>query len=188
MKWLFGGGISQVGSTAEQVAGVFRPNAENGAIRGHSYDSATLSQYAAEFHRRRNRTWIDSLADGLNRLVRPFITLAVFGVLPAVSIWPEHMAVVFVTWALLPTAYWGCFATILAFYFGGRMQIKSQDFERSVAEAAARAPDVIKNIQRLRDHLTPNVAIDDTPEIALEIAGGLAATGNTAVADWIASK
>ncbi|MEM7295815.1 MAG: 3TM-type holin [Pseudomonadota bacterium] len=188
LKWLFGGGARQVGSVVEQVGGVFRPNAEAAAARAHAYDNAALSQYAAEFHPRQSRTWFDSLVDGLNRLARPVITASVLGIIPAVMLWPEKAAIAFASLALLPTGYWALVSIIIGFYYGGRMQIKAQDFERSVSEAVARAPAVIENIQRLRDHLTPEEAADDDPELAVELSGELPTTDNRAVADWHTSE
>lgn len=89
--------------------------------------------------------------------------------------------------ALLPTGYWALVSIIIGFYYGGRMQIKAQDFEQSVADAVARAPDVMENMKRLRDHLSPDEAADDDPELAVEIAADLPATDNRAVADWRSS-
>ena len=184
INWLFGGDARQVGDVVEQVGGVFRPNAEATASRAHEYNSAALTQYAAEFHARSNRTWFDSLVDGLNRLARPIITVSVLGIIPAVMLWPEEAAVAFAALALLPTGYWALVSIIIGFYYGGRMQIKAQDFERSVTEAVARAPAVIENMKRLRDHLSPDEAADDDPELAVEIAAELPTSNNRAVADW----
>jgi len=184
MRWLFGGGAKQVGNVVEQVGGVFRPNAEANAARTHEYRSGALAQYAAEFHTRNNRTWFDSLVDGLNRLARPIITVSVLGIIPAVMLWPEEAAVAFAALALLPAGYWALVSIIIGFYYGGRMQIKAQDFEKSVADAVARAPEVIENMKRLRDHLSPEEATDDSTEMALEIAADLPTTENPAVSDW----
>ena len=165
-----------------QVAGVFKPNAEASEARGHAYDGAALGQYAAEFAHPR-RGWFDGRVDGLNRLVRPVITFGLLGILPAVVIWPEGAAIAFAALALLPAGYWALVTVIVGFYFGGRMQLKAQDFQKSVQEAADRAPDVIANIKRLRTALSPNEAADDDPELALELAQGLG-SDNPALRDW----
>lgn len=183
-NWIWGGGAGQVGDAIERVGGVFKPNAEASAVRAHGYDSAALAQYAAEFHPRNNRTWFDSFVDGLNRLARPIITVAILGVIPAVMIWPESAAISLAALALLPAGYWALVSIIIGFYYGGRMQIKAHDFEKSVAQAVERAPEVIENITRLRHHFSPGAAADDDPELAVEIAGELPSTGNGAVTDW----
>ena len=153
LRWLFGGGAREVGNVVEQVGGVFRPNAEASAARAHTYDSAALAQYAAEFHQRATRTWFDSLVDGLNRLVRPIITLSLLGVIPAVTLYPEQAAISFAALTVLPTGYWALVSIVIGFYFGGRMQLKAQDFERSVNDAVTRAPAAIKTMEDLRSNL-----------------------------------
>ena len=184
LNFLFGGGAKQIGTVVEQVGGVFQPNAERNAARAHEHTSAAMAQYAAEYHPRVGRTWFDSFVDGLNRLVRPVITLSILGVLPSVMIWPEKMVVAFSTLALLPAGYWAGMTIIMGFYFGGRMQMKAKEFERSVQAAVQRAPEVIENMRRLRDHLTPGAAHDNSPDIALDTSADLPAGGNKAVDEW----
>jgi hypothetical protein len=133
---------------------VFKPNAEASEARGHAYDGAALAQYAAEFAHPR-RGWFDGLVDGLNRLVRLVITFGLLGILPAVVIWPEGAAIAFAALALLPAGYWALVTVIIGSYFGGRMQLKAQDFQKSVQSAADRAPEVIANIKRLRTASPP---------------------------------
>ena len=164
MSWLFGGGAKQTADAVEQVAEVFRPNAEASDFRSHAYDEAVLPQYAAEFAYPR-RGWFDGLVDGLNRLVRPMITFVLLGILPAVVIWPEGAAIAFAALALLPAGYWALVTVIIGFYFGGRMQLKSQDFQKSVQSAVDRAPQVIANMKRTSSHLTPGVAFVDDPDL-----------------------
>ena len=126
----------------------------------------------------------DGLVDGLNRLVRPVIIFGLLGILPAVVIWPEGAAIAFAALALLPAGYWALVTVIIGFYFGGRMQLKAQDFQKSVQSAADRAPEVIANIKRLRTALSPNEAADDDPELALELAQGFAEGENAAIVAW----
>ena len=182
ISWVLGGGAKQAAAAVGQVAGVFKPNAEASETRGHAYDWAALAQYTAEFAHPR-RGWFDGLVDGLNRLVRPAITFGLLGILPAVVIWPEGAAL-----ALLPAGYWALVTVIIGFYFGGRMQLKAQDFQKSVQSAANRAPEVIANIKRPRSALSPDEAADDSPELALELAQGLPQAENAAVRDWAQEK
>lgn len=183
-KLLFGGGVTQIANGVKAVAGVFSPNAEASDKRDASYNTAALAQYAAEFHARQNRTWFDSLVDGLNRLVRPVTTIGVLCVIPATIIYPEQTSVAFAALALLPAGYWAIVGVIVSFYYGGRMQIKSQEFEKSITNAVARAPQVIKNIEKLRDHLSPGEAKDGSTDVALEISGKLPVDNNPAINDW----
>ena len=64
------------------------------------------------------------------------------------------------------------------------MQLKAQDFQKSVQSAADRAPEVIANIKRLRTALSPNEAADDDPELALELVQGFAEGENAAIVAW----
>lgn len=185
VKYLFGGGVNQITNAVKTVAGVFTPNAEDADKRDATYNAAALQQYAAEFHARQNRTWFDSMVDGLNRLVRPVTTVGVLCVIPATVMYPKEMAVAFASLALLPAGYWAIVGVIISFYYGGRMQIKSQEFERSVQSAVARAPQVIENIERLRDHLSPGEASDVGSDVAREISDKLAVDDNPAIRDWL---
>ena len=187
ISWVLGGGAKQAAAAVGQVARVFKPNAEASETRGHAYDRAALAQYTAEFAHPR-RGWFDGLVDGLNRLVRPAITFGLLGILPAVVIWPEGAAIAFAALALLPAGYWALVTVIIGFYFGGRMQIKAQDFQKSVQSAADRAPGVIANIKRLPTARSPNEAADDSPELALKLAQGLPQAENAAVRDWAQGK
>lgn len=181
-----GGGRNVIVETAE----VFRPNAEAASQRSHEYNAAALEQYAAEFHARANRTWFDSLVDGLNRMVRPVITLTLLGVIPVTMAWPEHMAVALASLALLPTGYWALVSLVTSFYYGGRMQLKSHEFHQSVAEAVARAPQVIENIQQLRKlfHDSPGVADTGTDADLANDATQTSRFSNAAVDDWDKAK
>ena len=133
---LFGAGGSGP-NVVKQTAEVFRENSENAAERAAQYATAALNQYAAEFHQRTNRTWVDILADGLNRLVRPLVTIAIFVPIPATVYAPAKMAEVWEAMATLPAGYWAVVGIILPFYFGGRMQTKALNAKNWRAAAAA---------------------------------------------------
>ena len=121
LKLLFGGGRNPIVETLETL----RPNAENSAGRADEHRSAAQHQYAAEFYARSSRTWLDSLADGLNRLVRPVVTLGLLYPIPATVYAPERMSDVWSAMATLPQGYWAIVGIVLPFYFGGRMQVKA---------------------------------------------------------------
>jgi len=169
-SWLTGGLIKSGAKAVKDVSEVFRPNAEASEQREFEGDNARLAQYAAEFRALEKRTWADALADALNRLVRPIVALGILAPIPSAIAYPEYTAIAFASLALLPAGYWALVGVILPFYFGGRMQIKSHDFHKSIAVAAANAPQVIEGIRKLKSELTPGVAADDDPEFALELA------------------
>lgn len=130
---LFSGNRNVIAETAE----VFRPNAENQAQREAEYNRAALGQYSAEFHDRQNRNLIDSLADALNRLIRPVLTIGIVFPIPMTIYDPAAMAEVWQTLAEIPQEYWYLFGIVVGFYFGGRMQIKGQNFRQAVASSVA---------------------------------------------------
>ena len=135
-SFLFGGNRNVIAETVE----VFRPNAERDADRAARHQTAALAQYAAEFHARDNRTWIDALADGMNRMVRPLVTIALIYPIPATVYAPERMATVWIAIATLPPGYWAVVGIVLPFYFGGRMQMKalaSSEWRAAAAAASA---------------------------------------------------
>ncbi|HEY6896249.1 MAG TPA: 3TM-type holin, partial [Rhodocyclaceae bacterium] len=120
---------ASVGNAVEKVAGVFTSNAENDAQRAADEQTALLRAYQEEFTNRENRNWVDSLADGFNRLVRPLIASTVLFVFVLAYVNPEYFARVTLALSTIPNGYWALLSVVIGFYFGGRMQIKSQDFE-----------------------------------------------------------
>lgn len=138
--------ISELFSGGKEVAEVFVENKENRNQRAHEQemadierDRASLEQFSAEFHNRTNRTWWDSLVDGLNRLPRPLLTIAVLSFFVLAPINPERFLIIAKSFELMPPGYWALLSVIIGFYFGGRMQLKAQDLTiRKDAVAAAK--------------------------------------------------
>ena len=119
---------------AKELIEVFKPNAEMEAARGHEetmalseQDLASLQQFAAEFHGRERRTWWDSLVDGLNRLPRPLITLGILAFFVLAPLEPVRFLEVAKVYEIMPDGFWALLSVVVAFYFGGRMQLKRQD-------------------------------------------------------------
>jgi hypothetical protein len=86
--------------------------------------------------------------------------------------------------ALVPEPLWWLLGVIVSFYFGARHQIKSQQFQRSIAQSISNVPKVAENLAMLR-HLrasTPGVA-DSGVDAQLRIAA-LQPEGNAALDDW----
>ncbi|MGH6943433.1 MAG: 3TM-type holin, partial [Geminicoccaceae bacterium] len=98
---------------AKELVEVFKPNAENEAERGHverlalnQQDLASLQQFAAEFHDRANRTWWDSLIDGLNRLPRPVITIGILSFFVLAPLDPERFVRIARGYEVMPDGFW----------------------------------------------------------------------------------
>jgi len=138
--------IADIFSGGREVAEVFVENREHRGQRQHEQqmadidrDRASLEQFSTEFHIRTNRTWWDSLVDGLNRLPRPLLTIAVLSFFVLAPIDPERFLLIAKSFELMPPGYWALLSVIIGFYFGGRMQLKSQDLKiRKDAVVAAK--------------------------------------------------
>jgi Holin of 3TMs, for gene-transfer release len=119
---------------AKELIEVFKPNAEMSAERDHvermalsEQDLASLQQFAAEFQGRANRTWWDSMIDGLNRLPRPLITFGILAFFVLAPLEPVKFLEVAKVYQIMPDGFWALLSVVVAFYFGGRMQLKRQD-------------------------------------------------------------
>jgi hypothetical protein len=51
--------------------------------------------------------------------------------------------------ALVPEPLWWLLGVIVSFYFGARYQVKSQQFQRSIAQSVALAPQAVQTINAL---------------------------------------
>jgi len=122
---------------AKDLAEVFTENKEGRARRTHEAHMGeqarargTLDQYAAEFHHRQGRGWWDALVDGLNRLPRPLIALGTLSFFVLAPVDPERFSLIAEAYARMPEGFWALLSVVVAFYFGGRMQVKAQDMKR----------------------------------------------------------
>lgn len=171
------GGLFRSGAEAvETVAGVFTENNERGAQRTHDRSMTTQGQFAAEFG---GQGWFNRFMDGVNRIPRPAMFLGVFGLIGYSAIDPIHFAEIMVALELVPDPLWAMAGLMATFFYGGRMQLASQQFKLT----KDRVQTVVQNIREIRDLRadTPGIASDDAPEALLEI---VAQTDNSAVAEW----
>lgn len=149
--------IKGAGGAVKDVAHVWKEDAEAGAQRAHAermalseQDMASLQQFAAEFHAREGRTWWDSLVDGLNRLPRPLITLGVLAFFVLAPYDPAYFLEIAKAYEVIPDGFWALLGVVVAFYFGGRMQIKRQDMAVK-GHAVQAAKDLIAMRRELRE-------------------------------------
>ena len=174
MGWL--SAVTGLFRPAKELIEVFKPNAEGEAQRGHAerlalsaQDLASLEQFAAEFQPRANRTRWDSFIDGLNRAPRPLITLGVLAFFVLAPIDPLRFAQIARAYELMPEGFWALLSIIVAFYFGGRMQLKRQDMAiKGGALEVAREVLALQRAAREHDRAQPAEPgyIDAPPEPA----------------------
>lgn len=158
-------GTIKAGAKAiETVAGVFTENAEKGAKRAAEEQKALLMAYQAEFNQRTNRTVVDSIADAFNRLVRPTIVTIIISIFIIAYFDPEHFTAISLAMSSIPAGYWALLSVIIGFYFGGRMQLKSQDFQfkRHQLDAVNALIETKKKFRRIEmDNDEPDRAVGD---------------------------
>lgn len=131
-------GAIQAGAKAvETVAGVFTTHAENTAQRSTEEQAALLKAYQAEFRALQSRTWADALADAFNRLIRPVIVCIIMSIFVIAYVSPERFAQITLALGAVPNGYWALLSVIVGFYFGGRMQLKRQDFALQQSQVQA---------------------------------------------------
>jgi hypothetical protein len=176
---VFGSGRNIIKETAE----VFRANAEEDAERGQEVRLKVLEQYAKEFDAR-DKGLFDRIMDGVNRVPRPALALGTLGLFVAAMVDPIWFAARMQGIALVPEPLWWLLGVVVSFYFGARHQIKSQQFQRSIAQTMAAAPQVAANISTLRA-LTPATpgAADSGHDARLRHTS-LQPDANPALVDW----
>lgn len=156
--------VDSVSKGVETVAGVFTTNKEKDAQRSAEEQMALLQAYQAEFNQRQNRNWVDSFADGFNRLIRPLIVTLIIFIFVIAYISPSHMAEITLAMSSIPEGYWTLLSVIIAFYFGGRMQLKSQQFRftQTQSEAVKALIETRKEFRKLEtDNDEPDKVVGD---------------------------
>ena len=131
MSWwtkFFGNPFATTADAIGRTAEVFVGNKADRDRAQHLDNMAVRNQYASEFQYRGQTDFVDKW----NRLPRPMLVTTVLGFFPF-SIYmvfnhPVEYRLLIEALALIPSGAWLLLSTIIGFYFGGRMQIKSQDF------------------------------------------------------------
>ena len=183
--------ITGVFRPAKELVEVFKPNAENQAKRTHQelmelskQDLASLEQFAAEFKSKRTSTSWDSFVDGLNRLPRPLITLGILGLFVLAPADPLRFLEIARAYQIMPDGFWALLSIIIAFYFGGRMQVTRQQMA-----ITGGALDAAKEIVKVRKAIS-DLAEEEQPKTervykqALETADS-DKRSNRVVAAWL---
>lgn len=144
-----------VGAVDGLVKTVFGSRQEREAAAARE-NTATNDQYAAEFQYRENRNWFDSLVDGLNRLPRPLITLYVSWL---VFVLPVTDRVLFteimLAYSAVPQLFWGLLSGILAFYFGGRMQMTKLEITDKELKRVEAVSEQIRSLRNTETEIEP---------------------------------
>jgi hypothetical protein len=189
--------VKGVGGAVTDVAHVWKEDTEAGAQRRHAermavteQDMATLQQFATEFNARGSGWW-DSFINGLNRLPRPMITFGILSMFVIAPLWPERFVLIAQGWQLIPEGAWALLGIVIAFYFGGRMQLKSQDFALTKAQIEAskrliamqRELSAPTKVDRGSRDLATDEASGESPLPDSRASGGVAIS-NRVIEEW----
>jgi hypothetical protein len=189
--------VKGVGGAVTDVAHVWKEDAEAGAQRRHAetmavteQDMATLQQFATEFSAPRDGWW-DSFINGLNRLPRPLITFGTLSMFVVAPLWPERFVLIAQGWQMIPEGAWALLGVVIAFYFGGRMQLKSQDFALTKAQLEAsrriiamrREPPAPAKEEREHRHLTAD-GEQGKQSLPDSRASGATPVSNRVIEEW----
>lgn len=185
--------IGNVLQGSKDVAEVFVENKENKGQRKHTEamadmgrDMASLTQYSAEFHTRQTRTWWDSLADGLNRLPRPLMAIAILSFFVLAPLDPERFLETAKAYELMPTGYWTLVSVVISFYFGGRMQLKSHDM--TVRKDAVKAAQELMAMKAEFRKLGEEDESLESKKFDQAVISGNAKIPNKVVAQWLKDR
>jgi hypothetical protein len=89
--------------------------------QAHDEQQSVQAGYQAEFNAPEKQGIFNQFVDGMNRLVRPFYTFGTMGLFVWCAVNPASFAVAMQAMVLIPEMLWYIMATIIAFWFGGRL-------------------------------------------------------------------
>nr|WP_231703989.1 holin family protein [Cochlodiniinecator piscidefendens] len=127
-----------------------RENTEAGAQRGAELQTGAIGQFAAEFMIER-KGWFDRFIDGLNRLPRPLMVFSVLSLFALAMFSRVWFGIRMQGLALVPEPLWWLMGVIVSFYFGARAQTQHEAARQTMAQTMAQVPQVIENIEHLRE-------------------------------------
>lgn len=178
---LFGGGISGVGNAVTGIIKTIWGDKSARDMYAAEEQAAVEGEFAAEFQYRNNRTWWDSLVDGLNRLPRPFMT---FGTI-SMFVWaiqdPHEFSISMMALDTVPPMLWYIFLTIIAFWFGGKILSNAPIGSMVKSVSPAQVAATVKAINDARASDTP--AEPDSAYRA-EMADTKKPLSNAAIIEW----
>ena len=133
IKW-FGKTVESVGDTVVDVTKVFKGSEADRDNYRHERFMAGLEAYSAEFAQRENRTKWDSLWDGINRMPRPLIVLAIFGYFGLSYVNPEEFQALNIALDTVPEQMWWIMTAVVSFYFAAREFQKGRDTKLALSD------------------------------------------------------
>lgn len=171
----------------KETAEVFRSNTEEDAARAQELRIQVLKQHANEFASK-NDSVFNRIMDGINRIPRPALALGTLALFVAAMIDPVWFSARMQGIALVPEPLWWLLGVVVSFYFGARHQVKSQQFQRSIAQTMARTPQIVENLKELKSLSASTPGSADTGADARLKHLTLEPDANAALIDWQRSQ
>jgi hypothetical protein len=153
-KWInpfnwFTSGVKAVGGTVVDVKKAWSGSKADQDLYAHEQFVAGVQSYAAEFAPRKNRTWWDSLWDGINRMPRPLIVIAIFWYFSLSYRNPTEFQVLNTALETVPERMWWIMSAVVSFYFVAREFQKDRDTKMALSDKEF--GEVQKRIAKLRE-------------------------------------
>lgn len=175
LSWL--NPIKAIGEVGNKLANTFVGSKAERDQQGHEQNMGILGQFAAEFRNIQNRTWWDSLWDGLNRMPRPVIVATVLAYFYLAYINPTEFQVLNVSLDGVPEHMWYVLGAIVGFYFAAR------HLEKKAKDKMALSQKDFDEMQRRIKELRDNEPIDDK-EYKRQMADETTPLTNEAIKEW----
>lgn len=126
--------IGGIGTAVSKVTGTIWGDRAARDAQYSSENIATYGQFASEFQVQ-NRTWFDSLIDGINRLPRPTITaMVIYYFIEAVRD-PIEFQKINISLDTIPENMWFIAFSIISFFFVAREMQKGRDKKMALSKA-----------------------------------------------------
>ncbi len=178
LGFLFGGGRNVV----KETMSAFRETPDQLGARATRVQVHAMQQHGREFQA--GPGVFNRFMDGVNRLPRPALALGTLALFISAMTDPVWFSERMQGLALVPEPLWWLLGVIVSFYFGARHQIKNQQFQRELAQTMARVPQVVENIETLREMRAEDFRAADTGSDAALTLVAAAPEENAALTEW----
>ena len=159
IKRLFTGGVTGVLEAGNGIVKTIWGSKQERDAGDQAEQMSVQAAFAAQMMPRDNRTWWDSLIDGINRLPRPVMTFGIVGLFWYCLYAPAQFAAAMTGLALMPSGGWALMATVVAFWFGGKYL---RDFRAPKPMTPAEVKAIIEAIAKMKE--LDNPVEEDKPE------------------------
>lgn len=186
MKWLldlFAGGVGNAAQGIARGVATFTGDKVQRESNVHDEQMSAMGQMASEFQYRGDRTWFDSLIDGINRLPRPVIAFGVIGLFAWCIVDPSEFTVAMLALGVMPEWLAIVIGQVILLYMGGRMM---NDWKIGKAATADQVRQVLSLQNEVRAVKNAGKAAAPIPDDQFdsEMRNTAKPLSNAAIAEW----